>query len=230
MKAILTMNLFLKCLGLIITAILLSIGSNYFLSKGFNFIPLLIISLIVGYLSKGRDEVLINGGLLGYFFHLSIILLNTKGHNPFGINPIIMLPVIGAIASIICSVLGHFMRAKLVILLLLIAIFGAGLPMWFTFEHNKNNLTIPLIISLLLAFVFSVWTKLKLAMVYFVTTIGVLISIIIKIIIDAYIDPTSHNLFPFEILIDGFYVLCTSLIGAAIGVLIKTYRTKRASE
>jgi hypothetical protein len=124
-------------------------------------------------------------------------------------------------------------KTKLVIWLVFIAILVAGLPMWFTSNHNHiNDLSILLPVALLLAIVFSVLTKLQLKTICFVTVIGVIVSIIIKIIIDTNIDPTSHNLFPFEILIDGFFVLLASLIGAAIGIvirlLIKSHQEKHA--
>jgi hypothetical protein len=48
------------------------------------------------------------------------------------------------------------------------------------------------------------------------TTLGFVIAIMIKVIWDVIQDPTSHNLFPFEILIISVYSFPASLLGARI--------------
>jgi len=99
---------------------------------------------------------------------------------------------------------------------------------WFSSNHEHNNdFTIPLTLTLLLAFAFSIITRFKIAKIIFATTIGVLLSIIIKINIDWHYDPTSHDLFPFEILIDAFVIFVTAIIGVLLAVLFRWITKKR---
>jgi len=56
---------------------------------------------------------------------------------------------------------------------------------------------------------------------------GIVTALVIKIIIDWQFDPTSHNLFPFEIIIDFVVISIASLIGAAIGFIYRKFRKSK---
>ena len=120
------------------------------------------------------------------------------------------------------------MKLKLFILLVTIATIVVGMFTWFSSNHEHNNdFTLPFILSMLLALVFSITTRFEILKIIFATTMGVLLSIIIKIIIDWHYDPTSHNLFPFEIIIDAFWIFIPSVIGVLPAVLFRWITKKR---
>src|SRR5438045_2642527 len=120
------------------------------------------------------------------------------------------------------------MKQKLFILLVTIATMVIGMFTWFSSNHEHNNdFTLPLILTLLLAFAFSILTRFKISKIIFATTIGVLLSIIIKINIDWHYDPTPHNLFPFEILIDASLIFTTAVIGVITAILFRWIIKKR---
>jgi hypothetical protein len=99
---------------------------------------------------------------------------------------------------------------------------------WFSSNHNRNNdFTIPFVLSVLCVLAFSILSQLKIRKIVFATTIGVIVALIIKIIIDWQFDPTSHNLFPFEIMIDLISILIASLIGAAVGLIYRKFIKKK---
>lgn len=50
---------------------------------------------------------------------------------------------------------------------------------------------------------------------------GGLLAVILRVIVEVVADPTSHNLWPFEIVIAGILTGPTSLLGAFIGSLIR---------
>lgn len=225
-------EIFLKRLGIIITALLLGIGIIY--SEKWVFLTSLIVSIIIGYLSILRNNILINGALFGYFFILCIMLINFKGNIDIpSIIKIITMPLIGAILGIFGSVLGHSIKQKLFIWLLLISILAAGLPIWFTSYTNymnKGEIGFSLLLTILLAVIFTLRTKLQIHTIYFAITLGFIIAIFIKVTIDGQTDPTSHNLLPFEILIDGCSAFGASLIGIAIGSAFQKYKGKHTQQ
>ena len=55
---------------------------------------------------------------------------------------------------------------------------------------------------------------------------GFMMAYIIKIIIDCIADPTSHNLWPFEIIILSIIIFLSVLIGLGLGILIKKVAAK----
>lgn len=112
--------------------------------------------------------------------------------------------------------------------IVLISIVGTGIFIWFTSDHNHNNdFTIPFALAILFALAFSILTELQKRKIVIATTIGVMIALIIKIKIDWQFDPTSHNLFPFEIIIDSIVISIASLIGAALGYIYRKYIKKK---
>ena len=116
------------------------------------------------------------------------------------------------------------MKTKLFAFIVLITIVVTGICIWFSSEHNRNNdFTIPFFLTVLFVPVFSILTTLQIERIVSATIIGVIVSLIIKIIIDWQFDPTSHNLFPFEIVIDIIFISIASLIGAAIGFIYRKF-------
>jgi len=120
------------------------------------------------------------------------------------------------------------MKTRSVAFIVLISVVVTGIFVWFSSNHNHNNdFTIPLVLSVLFALAFSILTELQLRKIVFATTIGVVTALIIKITIDSQFDPTSHNLFPFEIMIDFVLISIASLIGVAIGFIYRKFRKSK---
>ena len=116
---------------------------------------------------------------------------------------------------------------KIFAFIVLITVVVTGIFIWFSSDHNHNNdATIPFVLSASFALAFSILTELQLRKIVLATMIGVIIALIIKIIIDWQFDPTSHNLFPFEIMIDLIFILIASLIGAGIGFIYRRFRKR----
>ena len=123
------------------------------------------------------------------------------------------------------------MKTRLFAFIVLITVIMTGIFLWFSSYHNQSNdFTIPFVLSLLFPLAFSILTELKIKRIVFATIIGVIIALIIKIIIDLRFDPTSHNLFPFEIMIDLFIISIASLVGAAIGFIYRKFRRRKFFE
>lgn len=110
----------------------------------------------------------------------------------------------------------------------LISVVVTGIFIWFSSHHNHNNdFTIPFVLSVILTLAFSILTELPIGKIALATTLGVIIALIIKIIIDWQFEPTSHNMFPFEIVIDLIIVSVAALIGASIGLMYRKIRKTR---
>jgi len=119
------------------------------------------------------------------------------------------------------------MRKRPFAFIVVITVVVTGMSIWFSSDHNHNNdFTIPVVISFLFALTISILTELQIMKIVIATTSGVMIALIIKIIIDWQFDPTSYNLFTFEIIIDSIIILIASLIGVSVGLICKKV-TKR---
>src|SRR5204863_7853491 len=95
------------------------------------------------------------------------------------------------------------MKKRFFAFIVLITVVVTGVFIWFSSDHNHNNdFTIPFILSILFVIVYSIFTAFQINKIVSATIIGVIVALIIKIKIDWQYDPTSHNLFPFEIIID----------------------------
>ncbi len=113
-------------------------------------------------------------------------------------------------------------RFKQLIFTIVVSILVAGLPIWFkSNDNNANDFLIPLMASLILGITFIVLTKHKISTICYATTFGVIAAIIINITIDTKRDTTSHNLLPFEVLIDTIFVFFASFAGASLGNFIR---------
>jgi hypothetical protein len=112
--------------------------------------------------------------------------------------------------------------------LFIIAVLAVGLPVWFNANHNhSNDATLTLAIPFMLALVYKMATKLSLRFICVAIITGALAAFVIKMFIDWHFDPTSHNLFPFEIIINGMLISFAVLIGISIGGIIQWLRARR---
>jgi len=117
---------------------------------------------------------------------------------------------------------------RLFAFIVFITLVVTGIFIWFSSGHNHNNdFTIPFYLSALSVLVFRILTDLQTKKIVFATIIGVILALIIKIIIDWQFDPTSHNLFPFEIMIELFFISIASFIGATIGFIYRKIRESK---
>jgi predicted neutral ceramidase superfamily lipid hydrolase len=120
------------------------------------------------------------------------------------------------------------MKKRLFAFIVQMTIVVTGIFIWFSSNHNRDNdPAIPSALAVLFALTFSILTELQLRIILFATTIGVEVALVIKIIIDWRFDPTSHNLFPLEVLIDLIIILIASLIGVAIGFIYRKFRKRK---
>jgi hypothetical protein len=108
------------------------------------------------------------------------------------------------------------MKAK--VLALFISVIVIAVPFLISSTHNHNNdAGIPLLLSTILALLFVLFIKLEVIISAALTTAGGIIAMIIGMFIDWHYDPTSHNLFPFEIVINTILFFIASIIGAGFG-------------
>ena len=121
------------------------------------------------------------------------------------------------------------MKIKSLAFIVLITFVITGLFIWFSSNHNHNNndFTISFLLSVLFALAFSILTELQKRKIVLATAIGVTLALIVKIIIVWQFDPTSHNLFPFEILMDFTGVSIASLIGVLFGYIYRRFRSRK---
>jgi hypothetical protein len=112
--------------------------------------------------------------------------------------------------------------------LFMVAVLAEGLPVWFNANHNHaNDATLILAIPLMLALVSRLATKRSARFLCFAIVTGALAALVIKMFIDWHFDPTSHILFPFEVIINGLLITFVVLIGMAIGSIIQGSRAGR---
>ena len=85
------------------------------------------------------------------------------------------------------------------------------IPSWWVFAF----------ISVLVAALFAVGS-LKHSLLIGVTAAGgAIAAIVIRIAVDVVGDPTSHNLWPFELALAGIFILPSALLGAAVGMVAR---------
>jgi hypothetical protein len=108
--------------------------------------------------------------------------------------------------------------------LLMISVLTAGAPIWFiSYNSFATNRVIMIsgILTILLALLFSLLTQKQNKKIIYTIIPGFIIATIIKIIIDSFFDPSSHNLLPFEIVYYTIIASLAVLMGVAIGFVIK---------
>ncbi len=103
--------------------------------------------------------------------------------------------------------------------LFLLATFGTGLPIWFVNYHTytKGMFTIisEILIFLLAAYA-SFQTTAKNKAIFLIVAAGFILAIALKIVIDIFINPTDHNLWPFEMVL--YMIAAVIFSGAGVGL------------
>ncbi len=85
------------------------------------------------------------------------------------------------------------------------------IPSWWVFA----------IIAVLVAAMFAVGDLKHSMMIGGATAGGAIAAIVIRIVIDVVGDPTSHNLWPFELALAGIFIVPSALLGAAVGMVAR---------
>jgi uncharacterized membrane protein YeaQ/YmgE (transglycosylase-associated protein family) len=121
------------------------------------------------------------------------------------------------------------MKNKIGIVTILVGIIIGGLAYWFQ-PYNRGTvfgINIRVIMSIgaflgtLLLIIFLNEKPPKIALF---VSLGVIIGVFARIIYDVtFWDSTSHNLFPFEIIISGIVTVPCAFTGVYLGLLIKKY-------
>lgn len=110
--------------------------------------------------------------------------------------------------------------------LLLISVLTAGIPIWFTSYHTFTNtkiIRVSAILTLLLSLFVTLITKDQYKKIFYTIVAGFIIATFIKIIIDSIPDPSTHNLWPFEIIYYTMMAFLAALIGVGVGFVIKRF-------
>ena len=110
----------MRRLAIVITGVVVGLASYYFLLSlaWFNVMPWAIVTLIIGYLSNGRKDIILNGGLFGYTLFVVYILIGYEGKmDAESIRKILsfslLFSLVGAAAGIIGAFIGNFIKKKL---------------------------------------------------------------------------------------------------------------------
>lgn len=124
------------------------------------------------------------------------------------------------------------MKKKIVILIILVGIMAGGISYWFNPYNEMSFLGIS-IYKLMAAGAFLGSLSLTLILnekpwkIALLITAGIIIGIMCRIIFDGINDSsTSHNLFPFEIIIALFITVPSAFIGSYLSLLIKYLKSK----
>ncbi|WP_297338106.1 hypothetical protein [Algoriphagus sp.] len=118
------------------------------------------------------------------------------------------------------------MKHKAKITSLLSGIGVGALSYWFqpynsTLVFGVSSFLIQSMGTFLVAFILLSFLKEKPSKIALFTTLGVLLGVFLRIFYDiTFWDSTSHNLFPFELLLVGLLVLPSALLGAYLGFLV----------
>lgn len=113
--------------------------------------------------------------------------------------------------------------------IILSALVIAGLPVWFISYHAYTSSmasTVSLVCIFLLSVFFRAWLKNKTGELFLCITGGYLLSVAGKIVIDCIADPTNHNLWPLELVIDGVIISIVAITGILIGNIVKRLFTE----
>jgi|MDSY01.1.fsa_nt_gb hypothetical protein len=123
------------------------------------------------------------------------------------------------------------MKKKIVLLIILVGIMAGGLSYWFN-PYNEMSLFGISIYKLMSAGAFLGSLSLTLILnekpwkIALLITSGIIIGIMCRIIFDGINDSSTHNLFPFEIIIALFITVPSAFIGSYLSLLIKHLKSK----
>jgi hypothetical protein len=122
-------------------------------------------------------------------------------------------------------------KNKIVKLIILVGIMVGGLSYWFN-PYDELSLLGISIYKLMGAGAFLGSLSLTLILnkrpweIAILITTGIMISIMCRIIFDGINDPSTHNLFPFEIIAALFISVPSEFIGSYLSVLLKFLKSK----
>ena len=123
------------------------------------------------------------------------------------------------------------MKKEIVLLIILVGIMAGGLSYWFN-PYNEMSLLGISIYKLMGAGAFLGSLSLTLILnekpwkIALLITTGIIIGIMCRIIFDGINDSSTHNLFPFEIIIALFITVPSAFIGSYLSLLIKRLKSK----
>lgn len=112
--------------------------------------------------------------------------------------------------------------------------FATGIPYWLI-PYNQVNLPDALIAPGLIVVCFAALLMCLLDVVPFWKVTAVISAtvpavVIVRVIVEGVADPTSHNLWPFEVIIAIFVGFLCTLPGAAVGFLIAKLLDRKAGK
>lgn len=85
------------------------------------------------------------------------------------------------------------------------------IPSWWVFA----------LIAVLVAVTFAVKDLKNSMLVGVAAACGAIAAIVVRIAFDVVGDPTSHNLWPFELALAGIFIVPSALLGAAVGMVAR---------
>lgn len=106
------------------------------------------------------------------------------------------------------------------VVLVVIALLGSGYFWWqpSSQQANLHDVTLPWgCVAFLTGVVGVLVLKRPILFSSWAAALGFILAVMARVIYDTRIDPTSHNLFPFEIIIAFFISFTTSLLGGFAG-------------
>jgi len=116
----------------------------------------------------------------------------------------------------------------------LASFFAVGLTFWFRSYSEVQFPTALMNPSLLVVAVAALLTRIysgrNFALVALCIAAAIPMAIYARVTVDTASDPTSHNLWPLEILIGAFVAFPVALAGAFIGWLVARFRGARAEQ
>ena len=128
---------------------------------------------------------------------------------------------------VVCSQMHHDMKPKAKLLVTLVGVLVGASSYWPIPYEELDYLAIKIwgivgLGSLIASYFSTVLIKQKSAQTALLITIGVILSVIIRILYDiTFWDSTSHNLAPFEILFSGLQSLPMAYVGAYLAKVIQ---------
>jgi hypothetical protein len=119
------------------------------------------------------------------------------------------------------------MEKKSTLLFFVITLICTGIFLWLQFYYSSlKHWNATAIFVMLLAFIFTLLSREINKTIISAVACGYMGAYIIEIIIDVISDSTSHNLWPFEIILLSLTTVLSALIGFGLGYLIKKVFTK----
>ena len=123
------------------------------------------------------------------------------------------------------------MKNKIEYQIILVGLIAGGISYWFN-PYNRplfgiSIFTIMVISTFIGSFFLTILLIEKPYKIALLATLGVILAVIARIIFDGIMDPTSHNLAPFEIIICGSITIISTLVGAYFALLIKKFLFKK---